>query len=321
MNFDHSHKRARDAGTQAANLQHWDQRYEQLTAGRFDGEVDELCVGPVQVFRERANQTVVQAGRMSPDRMSVALVCTSEMPGWYCGHKLHGEHLIGISANGEFDMVAGAGMQILALSVEARALHELVAKLDGPSVEAPALPALLPANAARLGAYKSLVSAALQLGDTAGGAGPHGAARRMLALSLTSALLDCIRAESAALPLPTTAASRRRIVSRARQYMREHAQELITVPDLCHAIGTSRRTLQYAFEEAMQTSPVAYLRALRLNQVRSELCREPATSIADIAARWGFWHLSHFAADYRSLFGELPSATRAVANTLATPAS
>jgi len=31
--------------------------------------------------------------------------------------------------------------------------------------------------------------------------------------------------------------------------------------------------------------------------------------LSDIAARWGFWHLSHFAADYKSMFGELPSET------------
>jgi AraC-like DNA-binding protein len=35
-------------------------------------------------------------------------------------------------------------------------------------------------------------------------------------------------------------------------------------------------------------------------------------SIGDAAARWGFFHLSHFAADFHELFGELPSQTKRV---------
>jgi AraC family ethanolamine operon transcriptional activator len=31
--------------------------------------------------------------------------------------------------------------------------------------------------------------------------------------------------------------------------------------------------------------------------------------INEIANRWGFWHMSQFAADYRRFFGELPSET------------
>ena len=112
MNFDHSHKRTRDADEQAASVHDWDQRYEQLSAGRFDGVVDELRVGPVQVFAECANQTVMQAGHLSPDRMSIALVRADGVPGWYCGHRLSGEHLIGIPSQGDFDLVASAGLQI-----------------------------------------------------------------------------------------------------------------------------------------------------------------------------------------------------------------
>jgi transcriptional regulator GlxA family with amidase domain len=33
--------------------------------------------------------------------------------------------------------------------------------------------------------------------------------------------------------------------------------------------------------------------------------------IADAANAWGFWHMGQFAKDYRTLFGELPSQTRA----------
>ena len=32
-------------------------------------------------------------------------------------------------------------------------------------------------------------------------------------------------------------------------------------------------------------------------------------SVQDIAASWGFWHLSQFATDYRKLFGVRPSDT------------
>jgi AraC family ethanolamine operon transcriptional activator len=45
--------------------------------------------------------------------------------------------------------------------------------------------------------------------------------------------------------------------------------------------------------------------------VRQELKVAPAgtASVREIARRWGFWHTGEFAADYRRLFGELPSET------------
>ena len=310
MNFDHSHKRARDAGEQAASLHDWDQRYEQLSAGRFEGVVDELRVGPVQVFAERANQVVMQAGHLSAHRMSIALVRATDAPAWYCGHRLPGEHLIGISPDGDFDLVASAGMQILALSVDTRALRELVAQVEGPDAELPAVPALLSPTPAALDTYRALLHTALALAQDSASTCTHAAARRMLVLSLSDALLGCIATGAPAAGLPASAASRRRIVARARQYMQAHAQEVIAVPDLCQAIGASRRALQYAFEEVMQISPVTYLRAMRLNQVRSELRQNRAAPVGDVAARWGFWHPSRFASDYKAMFGELPSATR-----------
>ena len=47
-----------------------------------------------------------------------------------------------------------------------------------------------------------------------------------------------------------------------------------------------------------------------------ELCEESEVDqglsrpgVGRISARWGFWHMSRFARDYRLLFGELPSET------------
>ena len=57
-------------------------------------------------------------------------------------------------------------------------------------------------------------------------------------------------------------------------------------------------------------SPRAYLAAMRLDGVRRELVpTDPPAKVADVANRWGFWHMGQLAADYRKQFGELPSET------------
>ena len=62
--------------------------------------------------------------------------------------------------------------------------------------------------------------------------------------------------------------------------------------------------------DVLGTTPIKYLRSLRLNSVRRALRQAaPGETIQDIASHWGFWHLSQFAQDYKHLFGELPSAT------------
>ena len=104
---------------------------------------------------------------------------------------------------------------------------------------------------------------------------------------------------------------RHALVARAKDYMRAHVDEPLTVEDLCRALRVSRRTLQYGFQDVLQISPAGYLRALRLNGARRALrgADPDRDCVHDIAARWGFWHLSRFADDYRRMFGELPSQT------------
>jgi AraC family ethanolamine operon transcriptional activator len=104
---------------------------------------------------------------------------------------------------------------------------------------------------------------------------------------------------------------RDRALRRAKAYLREHAQKPVTVRDLCGVTEVSERTLRYAFLEQFGISPKSYLLAMRLNGVRRLLSHADSSSatIADVANHWGFWHMGQFAADYRKLFGELPSET------------
>jgi AraC family ethanolamine operon transcriptional activator len=83
------------------------------------------------------------------------------------------------------------------------------------------------------------------------------------------------------------------------------------VANLCKAAGVSERTLEYAFREILDMSPVAFLRRLRLHRVRHAL-REGTrgtTTVSAEALKWGFWHFGDFSQAYKNCFRESPSDT------------
>jgi AraC family ethanolamine operon transcriptional activator len=103
---------------------------------------------------------------------------------------------------------------------------------------------------------------------------------------------------------------RKKLVDRACELMMGHADEPLSILEVCSRVGTSRRKLNYSFQDVLGSTPIKYLRSLLLNSVRRALRQAaPGDTIQDIASHWGFWHLSQFAKDYRQLFGELPSDT------------
>ena len=102
---------------------------------------------------------------------------------------------------------------------------------------------------------------------------------------------------------------RRGLIRKAAEYLHEHRDEPIEKWDLCRALGVSDRGLRRLFAEAYGMSPVRYLRLRRLQQARRRLRDGPAQSVTDVGIALGFYDLGRFAADYRALFGELPSIT------------
>src|SRR5262249_8640636 len=82
------------------------------------------------------------------------------------------------------------------------------------------------------------------------------------------------------------------------------------VSELAEQAGVSERTLRDHFQRFVGVSQNSYGLRLRLNAVRRELQRRNPGPITDIATRYGFSHFGRFAAQYRRLFGESPSATR-----------
>jgi len=166
---------------------------------------------------------------------------------------------------------------------------------------------VLPARAAAAAAVRKLHLEALQqLGADAAPIAEEGALlqlRDALLIEWIEALPEHVDLSD----LPTQAA-RKRLVQQACALMLAHADEPLSMLQVCRHVGASRRKLNDCFRDVLGTSPLKYLRALRLNGVRREL-RGGAASVQQAAARWGFWHLGELAADYRRQFGELPSQT------------
>ncbi|MGW6318946.1 helix-turn-helix transcriptional regulator [Streptomyces sp. NPDC055099] len=100
-------------------------------------------------------------------------------------------------------------------------------------------------------------------------------------------------------------------LQRALAYIDAHAHRNITLADIAQAAYASPRALQQAFRRHRDTTPIAYLRRVRLEQAHRELqAATPDTStVTQIAARWGFAHTSRFAGHYRDAFGLSPATT------------
>lgn len=95
------------------------------------------------------------------------------------------------------------------------------------------------------------------------------------------------------------------------EYMENNADLPLSPPELAKVGCMSVRSLHASFQKTFGESPMAYLRRIRLDHVRAELLngRNPDAQIIDIAMRWGFFHPSRFAQQYRDRYGELPSET------------
>lgn len=148
-------------------------------------------------------------------------------------------------------------------------------------------------------------------------ADPDSAGNPLLAASAADYLAATVLAT-----MPTTAAlapeARDRrdahpdTLRRAITYLESRVHEEVTVGDVAAAAFVTPRALQLAFRRHLDTTPLRYLRRLRLAGAHEELrAADPADgrTVNSVAYRWGFTHPGRFAAAYRRHYGHPPSQT------------
>jgi AraC-like DNA-binding protein len=100
-------------------------------------------------------------------------------------------------------------------------------------------------------------------------------------------------------------------IRRALELVEESPSEPWTTISLAAAVHLSVRALQAGFRRDLDTSPMTYLRQVRLRRARAALqaAGRDATTVRAVAIDLGILHLGRFAASYREAFGEAPSDT------------
>ncbi len=108
-----------------------------------------------------------------------------------------------------------------------------------------------------------------------------------------------------------TAPRRRALALAAEELIRSQPDQVLSLVSICDTLCTSRRTLQLAFQEQFGIGFHAFLRIVRLHQVRSSILRSgDRLTTTEIATHHSFWHLGRFAQYYQQIFGCTPSETR-----------
>lgn len=290
----------RDTADHDQHLKGWQQESSQIEAGIFAGEIVDVASKEMRLFRESANLGLSQ--RMHFPDSQWHLVTPVH---WSSDTLFKPNTVTALPRCEQFWSVAPAHYDLLVISID-RHRHEWLGRDEHRLRRLNVPPERV--NQVRM-QWQRMTDYLRQRPS-------HDPMPGALQQSLIRQLEDSIGlllsgGELAHEPDASNYRTRRYIVERCQVLMREKPDDPPSLMALCHQLKISRRTLQYSFQAEVGHSPIAYLRALRLNAVRRSLLQNPTQCLADAAACQGFFHPSYFCREYRRLFQEPPSVTRA----------
>jgi AraC family transcriptional regulator, ethanolamine operon transcriptional activator len=294
-----------DIDEQATRLLGHNQLYQQISKGPFRGEFWSIfCSDDFSIFIERSNQRLEQSGVVPEGTAAFTFLLNTDSPATLM-RRTFGRDEMGMFPGGtRFSATSTPKTSYCVINVSE-------ALLGSESFQAKSFAVSGSARQRYFNtALRSLVLAACETGSTANYTGELDP----LAL-LQQAILSTLRL-TLAFPgdrhVEAPSARLRGLYDRAVVYIQHHLGSDLTISRLAKAMSVSERRLQQAFHVEAGVSPAQYIKAVRMNYVRRDIMstdylNEP---IADIAARWGFWHPSRFGQDYRKMFGCPPSNDR-----------
>ncbi|HEC00619.1 MAG TPA: AraC family transcriptional regulator [Sphingomonadales bacterium] len=306
-----------DIDQQAACLTDYGQKYQQMSAGRYEGWFKTVLLGSyLGLYFETFNQDLDQWGATPDDHYGIMFL-TDDSNSCRLGQKhFDRDSVVYLTPGAEFDFHSKSDARFCVVNIEARAFEQFLAPclMESGFANRQMTGTFFEHNTARAKMLRLLVFQALEVAagfknDAAGKAAVLGI--QMSIASAFAGYLSSIWLQNSA-HNQILSRENKGLAFRARQHIRHSRGVYVAVDELALELGVSRRSLEYAFRTQFDKSPAEYIRMVQLNEIRSALLSRKNTdrSIGDIAAELNIWHLSRLAQNYQKLFGELPSKTR-----------
>jgi AraC family transcriptional regulator, ethanolamine operon transcriptional activator len=296
-----------DIDEQAAQYSGYEQQYQQMSRGPFEGRFCSYNFGDdLNIHLETTNRALAQSASTPRGRYGACVLTRDSPPCALNAETLTQDHVVHCPENRSLEGKTPEGATIYCLDLSCDILPD-----EGSEMR---LVGVLK-DASRSKELRELIQAALSTLTTLGTIAAYPAVVRNFKSSLvdllsqmTMELTDRSRRETR----PYSTARSLQVFRRAREYIHHGLADGISIVNLCKETGVSRRSLECVFRSIIGIGPVNYIRVLQLNLIRRDLMSDASagTSIGVIAARHGVWHWSRFSQYYGMLFGELPSETR-----------
>ena len=298
-----------DMDQHACAQQGWALHYEQLSPGQFKGRIHQVQLPEVTLLREDTNIALRQRGRLDDSVYGFAMGLQDTSDLFFNGQRVP-EQAIMCGKGDEVDLTTPPHFTLIAVVVERSLLNPLWERMyQKPMAHWLEKQLVLQTSGIKAQILRDLQLTVMDQASTMANRQQDPQALRQLRDEILMEWIEALPEKVDTSELPNLE-RRKKLVDHACELMMGHTDEPLSILQVCSHIGTSRRKLNYSFQDVLGTTPVKYLRALRLNGVRRGL-RDAAkgVTVQDVAAHWGFWHLGQFAQDYKRLFDELPSTT------------
>ena len=269
----------------------WSVQYQQMSPGHFEGRIRCLELEGVEIYEESMNTRVEQSFHAPSGALTFCFDRTDNSL-----YLLNGESRnIWITPENYQEVAVVFGPEF----VQRHAVD--IARLEGLF--------MAPLNSRQTALFGGWLSSTLtRLGQEIDPPSRE---------ALTEQLLqDCLYIlDSASVCLDRSALGRRTeertIMRRISQWAADCPEETLNLLELAQVAEVPLRQLQQTFKTYTGMTPANWLRLRRLNSARRELlsARPGASTVAEVAMHWSFWHLGRFSNSYQQLFKELPSET------------
>ena len=296
-----------DIDAMAASPLAWDQKYEQIGRGRFQGQVTQLLLDQVQLARAVWSPGVLQRGSAPKGTWAFGLPLVAEgslhvrrrpaAPGELIAATSRDD--VGFAATGPTDlMIVALPTSLIDRWVQTRrGIDRFDLDLPSPRWQVPA-----DEMAQRALTLSSLLETLTTESDDL----LSDQVLPRIESQIFDVILDMIPSAEVIEPLHNRASIARAVFA----VLNERIDDPPTITELCLAVGAKERTLHLSCVEAFGRPPAKLLAELRLNAARRALLHpRKETSVSAVAMLYGFTHFGRFAEVYRRQFGELPSAT------------